>query len=131
MMKTPDEKIAASFGLEPNYENNIPPHITIESHPEDKQQDKDHDYGLARENIHNLLVKSNHALDNLLQLAEESPNARVYEVTAGMIKTISDTTKDLFEVHKSNTIPDQPYTQINNNTLNVTSAELLKMLKAK
>jgi len=127
-MKTPDEKIAEAFGLHPTYDTVLPSHVNVESHPEDKQKDMDDDYTLVRENLHNLLIKSNHALDNLMELAEEQPNARIYEVTSGMIKTISEASHSLLDVNKDT---QPPQNQTVNNTLNITSAELLKLLKDK
>jgi hypothetical protein len=125
-MKSLDEKMAIEFGISEIGETNIPAKVDIESHPENKSIDKNIDYALARENIHNLLIKSNHALDNLMELAEDQPNPRVFEVTGNLIKTISDTTKDLFEIHKNN---EEIGSQTINNNLNITSAELLKMIK--
>jgi hypothetical protein len=125
-MKTSDEKIAEAFGLNPVFSMEVPENVEVKSHPENKQQDMDEDYALVRENLHNLLIKSNHALTNLMQLAEEQPNARVHEVTAGMIKTIADTSHSLLDINKNT---QAPQTQTVNNTLNITSAEMLKLLK--
>jgi hypothetical protein len=127
-MKSVDEKISKVFGLEPMNEDSVPMKVSVKSHPEEKQKDMDEDYRLVRENLHNLLIKSNHALDNLMQLGEEQPNARVYEVTAGMIKTIGETSQGLLDINKDTQVPQS---QTVNNTLNITSAEMLKLLKEK
>ena len=59
------------------------------------------DYNFSREQYHSLIDKGNEALEELLAVAKESESARAYEVTAQLVRTLSDTTKELLELQKS------------------------------
>jgi hypothetical protein len=56
------------------------------------------DYTLSRDTFRSLITKGNDALDGITELASESESPRAYEVLATLMKTVSDTTKDLFEL---------------------------------
>lgn len=58
------------------------------------------DYNLSRRTFRTLIDKGNAAMENLTDLAKESESPRAYEVLATMMKTIADTTKDLFDLQK-------------------------------
>lgn len=62
--------------------------------------DAQSDYDLSRTTIRNLVRKGEEALDELLFVAKQSESPRAYEVVAGMIKNISDVTKELIELQK-------------------------------
>lgn len=62
--------------------------------------DAQSDYDLSRTTIRNLVKKGEEALDELLFVAKQSESPRAYEVVAGMIKNISDVTKELIELQK-------------------------------
>jgi hypothetical protein len=59
------------------------------------------DYDFSRGQYHNLIEKGNEALEELLAVAKESESARAYEVTAQLVRTLSDTTKELLELQKT------------------------------
>ena len=59
------------------------------------------DYDFSRNQYHNLIDKGNEALEELLAVAKESESARAYEVTAQLVRTLSDTTKELLELQIS------------------------------
>jgi hypothetical protein len=59
------------------------------------------DYDFSRDQYHNLITKGNDALDELLAVAKESESARAYEVTAMLIRNLSDTTKELLQLQKT------------------------------
>lgn len=63
-------------------------------------EEEKEDYVLSRNTLHNIIDKGNTILDDMMVLARETENARVYEVLATMMKTLSDSTKDLSELHK-------------------------------
>ena len=71
-------------------------HIEVE-----KKDDLVDDYDFSREQYHSLIDKGNEALEELLAVAKESESARAYEVTAQLVRTLSDTTKELLELQKS------------------------------
>lgn len=62
------------------------------------------DYQLARKTFRKLIKKGDEAVDGLGAVAKETESvreaARVYEVMANLMKTVSDTTKDLFTLQK-------------------------------
>ena len=59
------------------------------------------DYDFSRDQYHTLVNKGNEALDELLAVAKESESARAYEVTAMLIRNLSDTTKELLTLQKT------------------------------
>lgn len=68
--------------------------------PIDTIQDQEDDYRLARRVLRNLIVKGNEAIDEISQIARTNESARGYEVVSTLIKTVADTTKDLYNVQK-------------------------------
>jgi hypothetical protein len=68
--------------------------------PTENQIDQQEDYRLARKTFRSLIDKGNNAMENLTDLAKESESPRAYEVLATMMKTIADTTKDLYDLQK-------------------------------
>lgn len=62
--------------------------------------DADADYQLSRRTFRDLINKGNMAMESLTDLAKESESPRAYEVLATMMKTIADTTKDLYDLQK-------------------------------
>jgi len=58
------------------------------------------DYNLARDNLKNLLNKSDEALDHMMQVAAEAEHPRAFEVLAGMFKTSADMTTQLIDLQK-------------------------------
>lgn len=65
-----------------------------------EDNDVEADYNLSRRTFRSLIDKGNAAMENLTDLAKESESPRAYEVLATMMRTIADTTKDLFELQK-------------------------------
>lgn len=63
-------------------------------------QDEKDDYNLSRRTLNNIIEKGNIVLEDMLSLARETESPRMYEVLATMMKTMSDSTKDLSELHK-------------------------------
>ena len=59
------------------------------------------DYDFSRGQYHNLIEKGNEALEELLAVAKESESARAYEVTAQLVRTLSDTTRELLELQRT------------------------------
>ena len=63
--------------------------------------DLNDDYDFSRGQYHTLIEKGNEALEELLAVAKESESARAYEVTAQLVRTLCDTTKELLELQKT------------------------------
>ena len=73
-------------------------------------------------------------MDDMLNVAQQMQHPRAYEVLATLIKTLSDTNKDLLDLHKKKReleIGDdsQGPKTINNNLFVGSTAELQKLLK--
>jgi hypothetical protein len=68
---------------------------------ESETPDKDEDYRLARKVLRNLIEKGNDAIDEINDLARQNESARGYEVMATLIKTITDTTKELYGLQET------------------------------
>mgnify|MGYP000896966730 CR=1 FL=1 len=63
-------------------------------------KDAQDDYDLSRNTFRDLITKGNEALDGINELAKLSENPRAYEVLATVMKTIAETTRDLYDLHK-------------------------------
>ncbi len=108
----------------------------IKEHP--SSSDAEDDYNLARQTFRNLITQGNLALEDMKNLARESESPRAYEVFATMIKTISESTKDLYDLQKKtkelkqiNGKPTQPDGNITveKAVFVGTTADLLKKIK--
>jgi len=95
------------------------------------------DFTTARNNILDLINAGKMSLDNLVSLASQAQHPRMYEVLAGLIKTLVDANKDLLEIqskireiHSADTPQNNTDGNIINNNLFVGSThELQRMLK--
>ena len=78
----------------------VPYSLVVSEEPIDTNKDQEDDYRLARQVLRNLIVKGNDAIDEISQIARHNESARGYEVVSTLIKTVADTTKDLYNVQK-------------------------------
>lgn len=88
----------------------------------------------ARKTLHTLIDKGNEAIDGILNIAKSSDHPRAYEVAGQLIKTVSDTAKDLLEVQKRKKDlqkDEQPKVQTQNNLFVGSTHELLQIMKQK
>jgi hypothetical protein len=76
-------------------------------------------------------------MENLTDLAKESESPRAYEVLATMMRTIADTTKDLYDLQKKTkdlkgeNKKDQPNVTVEKAVFVGTTADLLRQVKEK
>jgi hypothetical protein len=96
------DRLGDALGLEPIEKKEVAVEILP---PEPVNQvtltdDAQTDYDLSRRTFRTLIDKGNSAMENLTDLAKESESPRAYEVLATMMKTIADTTKDLYDLQK-------------------------------
>ena len=92
----------------------------------------DNDFKYARENLYNIIERGSDALNTLVDVANQSQHPRAFEVVSQLVKTLSDTNKDLLELQKKvkvikKDIPDQPQNVTNALFVGNTS-ELQKMI---
>ncbi len=92
------------------------------------------DYNFSRDQYHTLIDKGNEALEELLAVAKESESARAYEVTAQLVRTLSDTTKELLELQKTKKAIEQEVkdpSTVNNSLFIGSTKELQDLLNKK
>lgn len=96
----------------------------------------DDDYDFARKNLRDVIHRGASALEDIIDIAQQSESPRAYEVVSTLIGQITDANKKLLELAaqkkklKDEKQPEGPST-VNNNLFVGNSTELLKMLKAK
>ena len=98
------------------------------------KDDIESDYKYARENLYNSIERGSDALEELVELAKQSQSPRAFEIVGQMIKTLTDSNKDLLEIQKK--VKDLKREEKSKGPNNVTNAlfvgntaELQKMLK--
>ena len=93
------------------------------------------DYKYVRENIYNIIERGHDAIEDLLQDARDSGNARMFEVIGQLIKTVGEQNQNLVNVHKQVKDITQDTKAGPSNVTNAlfigSTAELQKMLKDK
>ena len=94
--------------------------------------DKDYDY--TRGNLYSLIEKGQEAINGIMEVAGESASPRAYEVAGQLIKSVSDATDKLMDLHKKLKDVEEDNTQKGPNTVNNalfvgSTAELAKLLK--
>lgn len=130
-----NDTISEALGIE-NAVDIIPPKapepIINTPHEED---DIKADYNLSRRTFRDLINKGNSAMESLTDLAKESESPRAYEVLATMMRTVADTTKDLYDLQKKTKDlkgqdkNDQPNVSVDKAIFVGTTADLLKQIK--
>lgn len=94
-----NEIISDALGVEYTTESKLPAKmepIVIENNGQDREED----YKLSRRTFRGIIKKGEEAIDELYELAKSSEHPRSYEVLATLMKTVSDTTKDLYDLQK-------------------------------
>ena len=131
-----NDALSEALGIE-NAVEIIPPQqsqpIINTPHEED---DIKADYNLSRRTFRDLINKGNDAMESLTDLAKESESPRAYEVLATMMRTVADTTKDLYDLQKktkelSGQKKDDPTVNLDKAIFVGTTADLLKQIKEK
>ena len=94
-------------------------------------QDEDTDFQYARENLYNLIERGQDGLEELIEIAKQSEHPRAFEVVGQLIGKLTDTYKELLNLHKTKkdlTTESAPKT-VSNNLFVGSTAELQKFLK--
>jgi hypothetical protein len=99
LMSKTDKALSEALGIENAVEIIPPKQVEIINTPHEDDDIKA-DYNLSRRTFRSLIDKGNAAMENLTDLAKESESPRAYEVLATMMRTIADTTKDLYDLQK-------------------------------
>ena len=141
MKKTVDDKLNDIFDVQGKIVEQVLPTTTIvEQQPKDNigvpnDESIDADYEYARENLKLFIEQGKVAMENIIFLAKEGESPRAYEVVGQLIKTLSDTNKDLLDLGKKvkdlkNKKDDtqQPSQHITNALFVGSTAELQKLI---
>ena len=117
--------------------------VVVYEQVESGPNDQDEDYALVRNTLRNLIEKGNDALEDISSIARQNESARGFEVVANLIKTVGETSKDLYNLQKmkrdlKEPAPDTDPRKKNPEGINVeqavfvgSTAELLAAIKQK
>jgi len=105
MKKTVDDKLNDIFDVQGKIVEQAFPVVVEQTkdpvptgEPNDESIDADYEY--ARENLKLFIEQGKVAMENIIFLAKEGESPRAYEVVGQLIKTLSDTNKDLLDLGK-------------------------------
>lgn len=134
MQKTKmEEKFTEIFNLPSAEEVHVEKHqyIPAQKNESSIEDDIHNDYRYARENLYGVIQKGTDALDTLVDLANQSQSPRAFEVVSTLIKTLSDTSKDLLEVQSKlkKLREDEAPKNVTNALFIGNTAELQKLIK--
>ena len=93
------------------------------------------DYEYTRGNLYSVIEKGQEAINGILELAQETEQARAYEVAGQLIKNVSDATDKLMDLQKKlkdvEDVKQKGPTNVTNALFVGSTAELQKLLKQK
>jgi hypothetical protein len=95
-------------------------------------QENLNDIELARNNIENIISLGDEAVREMVEIAKQSESPRAFEVVSTLMKTLLEANKDFVEISTKKRYAKEeqaPQTQVTNNNLIVSTADLLKMIK--
>ena len=100
--------------------------------PTKEDSEADIDYKYARENLYTIIEKGQESLNTLVDVAQQSQHPRAFEVVSQLVKTLSDTNKDLLELQRkikviNKDIQEGPKT-VNNSLYVGNTADLQKLI---
>ena len=114
---------------------NIEPTAQEVLSPDNSNKDVEDDYDYARRNLRDLIDSGMGDLDRVMEIARQSESPRAFEVATNLLKTLTDTNKDLLELakKKKDLTQEKEKTQtVTNNALFVGStADLQKLIQSK
>jgi len=90
------------------------------------------DIELAKANIENIINLGDDAVKEMVEIAKQSESPRAFEVVSTLMKTLLDANKDYVDMSTKKRYAKEEQTtqtQVTNNNLIVSTADLLKMIK--
>ena len=94
--------------------------------------DSETDFQYARENLYNLIERGQDGLEEMLEIAKSSEHPRAMEVFGQLIGKLTETNKELLNLHKTKKDISQDTSgpkSVSNNLFVGSTAELQKFLK--
>lgn len=99
--------------------------------PEDNEHEEDLE--LARQNVQNIIEMGDDAVREMIEIAKQSESPRAFEVVSTLMKTLLDANKDYVDISSKKkferTDGSSRQTNVTNNNLIVSTADLLRMMK--
>lgn len=108
-------------------------HELVTTNPNNDENLKDLE--LARSNVQNIIEMGDDAVREMVEIAKQSESPRAFEVVSTLMKTLLDANKEFVEISsKKKLVKDEesfgrPETNVTNNNLIVSTADLLSMIK--
>lgn len=130
------EELHATFNIEPVIEKTEIEQKEVEVLPEQKPSAFDADIQYVFGVIKATIIKTQEALDNALELANETDSARAYEVVRQLSKQTVESAEKIIDIHQKLKDMDEDRNNSNgnvtqNNAIFVgTTAEAIKLVKA-
>lgn len=141
-----NDKIAENLGMRPLSEvreevtEDLPVEVVEENLPAEIVEFDDenlNDLEKVRSNIQDVMNTGQEAVREMLEIAKQSEQPRAFEVVSTLMKTLLDANKDFADVstkkkfakEELNGPKEAAQTNVTNNNLIVSTADLLKMLK--
>jgi len=145
-----EEKILSSMGLRPmeeaikdedptqKMESQLPANsFDTDAHglpvPASKEAEENlKDIELAKRNIENIISLGDDSVKEMVEIAKQSESPRAFEVVSTLMKTLLDANKDFVEMSTKKRYAKEEHkteTNVTNNNLIVSTADLLKMIK--
>jgi hypothetical protein len=141
-----NDKIAENLGMRPLSEvreeatEDLPVEVVEENLPAEIVEFDDenlNDLEKVRSNIQDVMNTGQEAVREMLEIAKQSEQPRAFEVVSTLMKTLLDANKDFAEVstkkkfakEELNGPKEAAQSNVTNNNLIVSTADLLKMLK--
>jgi hypothetical protein len=129
------EELHATFNIEPVIEKAEIEKKEVEVLPDQKSSSFDDDIKYVFGVIKSTIVKTQDALDNALELAQETDSARAYEVVGQLSKQSVEAAEKIIDIHQKLKEMDEDKNSTSgvtqNNAIFVgTTAEAIKLVKA-
>jgi len=143
MSKSIEEKLDNVLGIADDFMDGeecteLAPLDPVISNPENRTLDIKNDYQYSREKLYHLIERGQTALDRLVTVAQDSESPRAFEVVSTMVKTLTDSTKELVNLQKVMRDVDEAGAEMvgknakevtNNNVFVGSTAELQQIVK--
>lgn len=145
-MADKNDKMSKALGIRPikeirdeltpvepeRYDDSLPAEVPQgELVPVEDEHEKDLE--LARQNVRNIIEMGDEAVTEMVEIAKQSESPRAFEVVSTLMKTLLDANKDYVDISSKKKFEkgDKPpqETNVTNNNLIVSTADLLKMIK--
>lgn len=139
-----EEKILSSLGLRPIEEATKETDAQLPANTFDADQSRLpanidtsaeenlKDIELAKRNIENIISLGDESVKEMVEIAKQSESPRAFEVVSTLMKTLLDANKDFVEMSTKKRYAKEEHkaeTNITNNNLILSTADLLKMIK--